>query len=54
MGRTRTEQAVDEMSLDDADDFEPSCDDIRLAWLARGSGAERTRGPEFETLWSER
>ena len=52
MGRTRTEQAVDEMSLDDADDFEPSCDDIRLAWLAGELGPDGRQ--DFEALWSDR
>jgi hypothetical protein len=54
MGSTRTEQAVDEMSTDDIDDFDPSCDDIRLAWLAHESSAEHTRCHDFEALWSER
>jgi hypothetical protein len=54
MGSTRTEQAVDELGTDD-DDFEPSCDDIRLAWLARESGAELAAGcHDFEALWSDR
>lgn len=56
MGRTRTEQAVDELSTDDDDDdFEPSCDDMRLAWLAAGElGAEQAGSCEFEALWSDR
>ena len=54
MGSTRTEQAVDELSTDD-DDFEPSCDDMRLAWLAAGElGAEQAGSREFEALWSDR
>jgi hypothetical protein len=51
MGSTRTEQAVDELSTDD-DDFDPTCDDIRLAWLARE--AEHIGAHDFEALWSER
>ena len=55
MGSTRTEQAVDELSTDDDDDFEPSCDDMRLAWLAAGElGAEQAGSCEFEALWSDR
>ncbi len=54
MGSTRTEQAVDELGTDDVDDFEPSCDDIRLAWLARESGAEHSGCHDFEALWSDR
>lgn len=54
MGSTRTEQAVDELGTDDDDDFEPSCDDIRLAWLARESGTEPTGSHDFEALWSDR
>jgi hypothetical protein len=53
MGSTRTEQAVDELGTDDVDDFE-SCDDIRLAWLARESGAEHSGCHDFEALWSDR
>jgi hypothetical protein len=55
MGSTLTEQAVDELGTDDDDDFEPSCDDIRLAWLAHESGAEHATGShDFEALWSDR
>jgi hypothetical protein len=55
MGSTCTEQAVDEFGTDDDDDdFDPSCDDIRLAWLARESAAEHTRSHDFEALWSDR
>ncbi len=50
MGSTRTEQAVDE--FDDDDDFEPSCDDIRLAWLAGELGPEGCQ--DFEALLSDR
>jgi hypothetical protein len=52
MGSTRTEQAVEELGIDD-DDFEPSCDDIRLAWLARESAAEHC-SHDFEAVWSDR
>ena len=51
MGSTRTEQAVEELSTDD-DDFDPTCDDIRLAWLA--SESEHIRSHDFEALWSDR
>lgn len=51
MGSTRTERAVDELGTNDADDFESSCDDIRLAWLARESD---TLAHDFEALWSDR
>jgi hypothetical protein len=45
----------DELGTDDADDdFEPSCDDIRLAWLAQESGAEHKRCHDFEALCSDR
>jgi hypothetical protein len=54
MDSTRTEQAVDELDTIDDDDFDPSCDDIRLAWLASGSVAETTASHDFEALWSER
>lgn len=55
MGSTRTEQAVDELSIDDNDDgFEPSCDDMRLAWLACELGAEPAGRHDFEALWSDR
>jgi hypothetical protein len=53
MGSTRIEQAVDELDTDDVDDFDAFCDDIRLAWLARESGAEHTRCHDFEALWSD-
>jgi len=53
MGSTRTEQAVEELGADD-DDFEPSCDDIRLAWLARESGVEFAGAHESEAPWSDR
>ena len=54
MGSTRTEQAIDELSTDEGDDFDPSCDDIRLAWLAHESMPEHSRGHDFEALWSDR
>ena len=54
MGSTRTERAVDELGANDFDDFETSCDDIRLAWLARESGMESTVAHDFEALWSDR
>jgi len=54
MGSTRTEQAIDELDADDVDDFDPSCDDIRLAWLAHESAAEHARCHDFEVLWSDR
>jgi hypothetical protein len=53
MDSTRTEQAVDELITDD-DDFDPSCDDIRLAWLASESAAARAGSNDFEALWSDR
>lgn len=53
MGITRIEQAVDELDSNDDDDFDPSCDDIRLAWLAHESGAEQPRAHDFEALWSD-
>jgi hypothetical protein len=50
MGSTRTEQAVNELDPDD----DLSCDDIRLAWLAREPEAELAGADEFEALWSDR
>jgi hypothetical protein len=49
---TRTERAIDELDLLEQDDgeFEPSCDDMRLAWLA----SELSTGQEFEVVWAER
>ena len=52
MGSTRIEQVIDELDTDGDDDFDPSCDDIRLAWLAHESGAELTH--DGEGLWSDR
>jgi hypothetical protein len=53
MDSTRIEQAVDELDIYDDDDlFDPSCDDIRLAWLAHESMAERTQ--DGEAHWSDR
>jgi hypothetical protein len=54
MRSTRTEQAVEELATDDDDDFDPSCDDIRLAWLARESEAEPSGSHDLEALWSDR
>jgi hypothetical protein len=55
MDSTRTEQAVDEWGAEDMDDeFEPSCDDIRLAWLASESHAGLNGSHDFEALWSDR
>jgi hypothetical protein len=54
MGSTRIEQAVDELDIDNDDDFDPSCDDIRLAWLAQETAAEQTRTHDFEAPWSDR
>jgi hypothetical protein len=54
MGSTRTEQAIDELGTDDDDDFEPSCDDIRLAWLSLESAAGLNGSPDFEALSSDR
>jgi hypothetical protein len=51
MGSTRTERAVDELGANDVDDFESSCDDIRLACLARES---HNLDHDFEALWSDR
>jgi hypothetical protein len=53
MGTTRIEQAVDELDIDN-DDSDPSCDDIRLAWLSRDLGAEDSSTQDFEALWSDR
>jgi hypothetical protein len=54
MGSTRIEQAIDELGTDDDDDFDPSCDDIRLAWLARGPGEELNGAHDSDALWSDR
>jgi hypothetical protein len=54
MGNTRTEQAIDELDTDDDEDFDPSCDDIRLAWLAHESGGEHAGSHDFGALWSDR
>jgi hypothetical protein len=48
METTRIERAIEE--LDTLDEFEPSCDDIRLAWLAN----ELSAGSDFDAHWSER
>ena len=53
MGSTRTEQAIDDLGADD-DLFEPSCDDIRLVWLACELGPEHANARDFEALWSDR
>ena len=52
MTSTRIERAIDEMEAD-GDDFESSCDDVRLAWLAHEQDAGAA-GNEFEPPWSER
>lgn len=49
MGTTRIEQAIDEIDTA-GDEFEPTCDDIRLAWLAH----ELTTGNDFDALWTDR
>lgn len=49
MGKTRIEQAIDEIETA-GDEFEPTCDDIRLAWLAE----ELTTGNDFDALWTDR
>jgi hypothetical protein len=49
MGTTRIEQAIDEIDTSDGD-FEPTCDDIRLAWLTR----ELSVGHDFDNLWTDR
>lgn len=55
MGSTRTELAVDEMGTEDDDEgFDPSCDDVRLSWLAREPRAEHTGSSEHEALWCDR
>lgn len=53
MGTTRTERAVDEFDFE-ADAFENTCDDIRLAWLAKDLGDASTGGTDFDALWSDR
>ncbi len=53
MDTTRIEQAVDELDID-GDDSDPSCDDIRLSWLARDLGAEDFSAQDFDALWSDR
>jgi len=53
MGTTRTERAIDELDID-GDDFETSCDDIRLAWLAHELDPGSSAGHDFDALWSER
>jgi hypothetical protein len=49
MGRTRIEQAIDEIEPL-GDDYEPTCDDIRLAWIADDCGG----GSDFDALWTDR
>ena len=51
MGSTRTERAIDELDVD-SDDFEPSCDDIRLAWLA--SELSHSAVADFDAMWADR
>jgi hypothetical protein len=53
MGSTRIERAIDELDID-GDDFEPSCDDIRLAWLSEELSTASAGGNDFESLWSDR
>jgi len=53
MGTTRIERAIDELEID-GDDFEPSCDDIRLAWLAEELSSGSAGSNEFDALWSDR
>ena len=49
METTRVERAIEEFDTE-ADEFEHSCDDIRLAWLAN----ELSAGSDFDAHWSER
>ena len=49
MGTTRIERAIDEIDMA-GDEFEPTCDDIRLAWLAH----ELNAGNDFDALWTDR
>ena len=49
MGTTRIEQAIDEIDTSGGD-FEPTCDDVRLAWLAH----ELSAGHDFDNLWTDR
>lgn len=49
MGTTRTEQAIEELLDTEDEDFEPTCDDVRLAWLSH-----EMSGSEFEAVWSDR
>ena len=53
MGTTRIERAIDEFDLV-SDEFEPSCDDIRLAWLAHELDVGASVGNDFDALWSDR
>jgi hypothetical protein len=53
MGTTRIERAIDELDSE-GDDFEPSCDDLRPAWLARELSAGGAVGDDFDALWSDR
>ena len=53
MGSTRTERAIDDLDIE-SDDFEPSCDDIRPAWLAHELNTGSSAGNDFDSLWSDR
>lgn len=53
MGTTRTERAIDELDTD-GEDFDPCCDDIRLAWLAHELRDGPAPGKDFDALWSDR
>ena len=53
MGTTRTERAIDDLDTE-SEDFEPHCDDIRLAWLAHELCEGHAPGNDFDALWSDR
>lgn len=53
MGITRIEQAIDEVEPL-GDELEPSCDDIRLAWLAHELSSVGATGADFDAIWTDR
>lgn len=51
---TRIEMAIDEFDADLDGEFEGSCDDVRLAWLAQQLDGAPAPGNEFDAAWSDR
>jgi hypothetical protein len=54
MVSTRIEQAIDELDTDNDGDFDPSCDDIRLAWLAHETASDHASMRGVDEIWPDR